>query len=349
MEIMKRNSLAWFLVILVCVSLSCNVPGRELLELQQINLVYVTPPSGTGSFSAEVDGEAYNGAHTLSCYVSPDTGNNVYTGSVSGDMNHLGYKTFGFNKNFHFSYTVPGAHALVCQLDNSIGNAYSGDFTVTAATQPPVASQVPVASKVPAASEVPAASQIPEASQVPAASQQPVVGQNPLPAIVNPGFEQAANFFDPWSELPSAFQYGGQSVNEATLSHSGSHSRKLFLRYGGSYILQRMPADPALPLNSQLTLSVFVKMPYAGARTNKCFSLELVIGGDAGQQKSARLDNYNALPSWTSLSVDITNPDFPITWIEIHAMTNKGDGSDRASDKPVYVDDFLLSVVPGQP
>ena len=57
----------------------------------------------------------------------------------------------------------------------------------------------------------------------------------------------------------------------------------------------------------------------------------------------------SALPDWTNLSVNISNPDFPITWIEIHAMTNQGVGTHRGFDKPVYVDDFSLSILPGQP
>jgi len=344
---MKHNPLLWCLVLLVCVSLSCNLPGQQLEEVQQINVLTVNPPSGTGAFSAEVLGNALNGSHTLNCYVSPDSGHLLYSSGVSGDTSNLGYKTFGFNRSFAFTYTVPGTHALVCLLDQHGLTGWSAEFTVTApATQPASASAVPLASQVPAASAVPAASQVPEASQVPAA---PLTGQSSLPSIANPGFEQAANFFDPWSELPAALQYGGQSVDETDLSHSGSHSRKLFLRYGGSYILQRIPVDPPLPLNSQLTLSVFVMMPYPGAKTNKCFSLELVVGDATGAQKAARLDNYDALPDWTNLSVDLTNTGFPISSIEVHAMSNKGDGSDRGFDKPVYVDDFSLSVVPGQP
>jgi hypothetical protein len=65
--------------------------------------------------------------------------------------------------------------------------------------------------------------------------------------------------------------------------------------------------------------------------------------------KNSRIDVYNAMPSRTSLSVDLVNAAFPVTWIEIHAMTNQGDGTYHGFDKPAYVDDFSLKVLPGQP
>jgi hypothetical protein len=210
--------------------------------------------------------------------------------------------------------------------------------------QPPAATEPPVV-------QPPAQ---PPVDQPAAATEAPVeqpeqaepAGQWQSVEIKNPGFEDG---FSPWSELPAALAYGGQSEDENVVSRSGSHSRKLFLRYGGSYILQRIPVNPPLPANSSTTLHVWLEMPYAGEKTNKCFSLELVVGNGAGQQKASSEDLYDASPNWTALSVTIENPGFPITWIEIHAMTNKGDGSYRSFDKPVYLDDFLLEVFSPQP
>jgi len=208
---------------------------------------------------------------------------------------------------------------------------------------PPVATQAPIGN-LPTAVPQAAAPKAPTAVAVTLAPTTPA-----LPVIQNPGFENGPAFFDAWSELPATFQYGGQSVDEATIHHSGKHSRKLFLRYGGSYIIQRIPVDPPLPLNSRLTLSTFVLMPFPGEKTNKDFSLELVIGNGTAQTKNSRIDVYAAMPNWTQLSVTIVNATFPITWVELHAMTNNGNGLYHGFDKPAYVDDFALSVVPGQP
>jgi hypothetical protein len=165
---------------------------------------------------------------------------------------------------------------------------------------------------------------------------------NHIPVIQNPGFESG---FDPWKELPAAIQYGGQSVDENVVTHSGGHSRKLFLRYGGSYIFQRVPADPALPLNSTITLTVLVKMPQDGSLSNKVFTLEMVVGDDAGHTQTVNLDWHYAILGWGALEVHLKNTDFPVTWIEVRAMTNKGDGLYKDFDKIVYVDDFYLDVI----
>ena len=209
---------------------------------------------------------------------------------------------------------------------------------------PPGATQAPIASLPTAVEPLAAAPPAPTAVAVTLAPTTP-----PLPVIQNPGFENGPAFFDAWTELPATFQYGGQSIDESTISHSGKHSRKMFLRYGGSYIIQRIPVDPPLPLNSRLTLSVFVMMPFPGDKTNKDFSLEMVIGNGTAQTKNSRIDVYDAMPNWTQLSVTIVNATFPITWVELHAMTNNGNGLYHGFDKPAYVDDFALNVVPGQP
>ena len=162
-----------------------------------------------------------------------------------------------------------------------------------------------------------------------------------LPTIQNPGFE---NGFSPWTELPAALTYGGQSVDENVVARSGSHSRKLFLRYGGSYVIQRVTADPPLPVNAVVTLKMFIKMPEAGSQSNKVFTLELVIGDSAGHTVTVKRDQADALADWTELTLSASSPDFEAAWIEIHAMTNKGDGNYKNFDKVVYVDDFSLEI-----
>jgi hypothetical protein len=88
-------------------------------------------------------------------------------------------------------------------------------------------------------------------------------------------------------------------------------------------------------------------MPYSGSQSNKCFTLELVVGDDTGQQKVTSLDQYNALPYWTQFTILFENSDFPLKWIEIRAMTNKGNGLYPDFDKSVYVDNFSLFIIPG--
>jgi hypothetical protein len=130
---MKNNRLLGFLGVLICISLACNA-SRQLVagnDAQIITNISVNPHSGTGSFSAEVRGRAENGTHTLSCYVSTDDPGNdpVYTDSLSGQDDT--YDAYPFIENFNFTYSVPGAHALVCKIDNSGENSWSDDFIVT--------------------------------------------------------------------------------------------------------------------------------------------------------------------------------------------------------------------------
>ena len=162
-----------------------------------------------------------------------------------------------------------------------------------------------------------------------------------LPVLKNPGFEDGFNF---WSELPGALQYGGQSVDEDVVAYTGGHSRKLFLRYGGSYIIQRMPLDPPLPVDSLLTLSVSVRMPYGGTPSNKIFQLELVAGDAGSRQMKTTAEFPGPYPDWTPLMITLTITDFPASWVEVHAMTNHGDGLYKNFDRPVYVDDFTLVI-----
>ena len=213
--------------------------------------------------------------------------------------------------------------------------------TLVGGEAPPAASQAPAAPALPASQE-PAAPQVPAASEVPAAPAAPVQTY-PDNLLKNPGFEEG---FNSWSELPDALQYGGQSVDEDVVAHTGEHSRKLFLRYGGSYIIQRVAVDPPLPVNTHIVLSTFVNMPSAGSKSNKCFTLEMIIGSSDNQQEAVSYDYYEATSGWQQDFVLTNNLDFPVTWIEIHAMTNKGDGLYKDFDKPVYVDDFTLEVTP---
>jgi hypothetical protein len=202
---------------------------------------------------------------------------------------------------------------------------------------PPPASEVPAA---PPASAEPAAP--PPASAVPVASQPGTL--YPANLLKNPGFE---NGFNDWSENPDAFTYGGQSVDEDVVAHSGEHSRKLFLRYGGSDILQRVTVNPPLPVGSSIILDIWFKMPEAGSKTNKCFNLKMNYGNDAGQQETATTSDFcEAFSGWDETALSNSSTDIQVTWIEVHAVTTKGDGTYKNFDKPVYVDDFTLTVLP---
>ena len=213
--------------------------------------------------------------------------------------------------------------------------------TLVGGEAPPAASQAPAAPALPASQE-PAAPQVPAASEVPAAPAAPVQTY-PDNLLKNPGFEEG---FNSWSELPDALQYGGQSVDEDVVAHTGEHSRKLFLRYGGSYIIQRVSVDPVLPVGSSVSLNLWYKMPYAGGPTNKCFNLQWVVGNDSGgQETETSADTCAPSPNWTQFGMINANTDIPISWIEVHALTNKGDGNYKNFDKPVYVDDFTLKVL----
>ena len=159
--------------------------------------------------------------------------------------------------------------------------------------------------------------------------------------IVNPGFEEG---FVGWSEDPAQFEYGGQSVEDSTEVHRGQQSRKLFLRRGGSHIIQNISLPTPLPTGIRITLRAWVKMPHAGSQSNKWFTLELVTISADGRKKSKAIDQFDALPDWSQLSVGPLATGFPVTRLEIHAMTSKGDGSYRGFDQPVWVDDFELDI-----
>ncbi|MEW5859994.1 MAG: hypothetical protein AB1861_21840 [Cyanobacteriota bacterium] len=167
----------------------------------------------------------------------------------------------------------------------------------------------------------------------------PTLTPRTLAALVNPGFESG---FVGWSEDPATFQYGGESVAESGEAYSGQQSRKLFLRWGGSHIIQRIETD--LPAGSHISLSAWVKMPSPGEQSNKWFTLELVAGGADGGSQSLFVDQMTALPDWSQLTVGPLTTNSQVVWVEVHAYTTKGDGSYQDFDKPVWVDDFQLSV-----
>lgn len=160
-----------------------------------------------------------------------------------------------------------------------------------------------------------------------------------IPELINPGFEDGILG---WAEDPVQFEWGGESVAETGVAHTGGQSRKLWLRWGGSNIGQRVLVE--LPAESQVSLTAWVMMPFPGEKTNKWFTLTLVTGAADGQQDMLFVDQMNALPNWTQLSVGPLITRFPVNWIEVRAQTNKGDGSNRGYNKPVWVDDFELSI-----
>ncbi len=129
---MKQPLLFWFLVFLICVSLSCNLftPG----QLAGVTSVTVDPQSGSGSFTASVKGEAHKGS-TLWCYIPVDDENGNRVGTVDAfrqeNMSSGDIDTFSFSYDFAFTYTVAGKHSLICTLGTSDQYAWSADFTVT--------------------------------------------------------------------------------------------------------------------------------------------------------------------------------------------------------------------------
>jgi len=161
--------------------------------------------------------------------------------------------------------------------------------------------------------------------------------------IVNPGFEED---FIGWREDPDQFQYGSQSIEDTTEVHGGQRSRKLFLCWGGSHIIQDISLATPLPAKTEVTLKAWVKMPHPGSQSNKWFTLELAAVSVDGRGDSKSVDQYSVLPDWSQLSVGPLVTKFPVMRLEIHAMTSKGDGSHKSHDRPVWVDDFELDIRP---
>ena len=166
----------------------------------------------------------------------------------------------------------------------------------------------------------------------------PTITDTPLPAgpvLVNPGFEAG---IDGWTDINS--NCGSKSDADSTEAHSGTQSRKLYLRYCGSYISQTV--HDSLPAGSSLTLKVWAKMPAAGDQANKVFTLSLVISSASGQTSKATIDVVNAMPDWTQLTVGPLVADFPVSSVEVIAETDKGGGDFNGYDRPVWIDDFEL-------
>jgi len=161
--------------------------------------------------------------------------------------------------------------------------------------------------------------------------------------ITNPGFEDG---FSGWVEhhtVINSENADSSSVDDTSVAKSGIHSRKLFLRKGGSYIQQTITFDRPLPVHSKLRLNVNVRMPHHGTDANKWLTLMLITRGEASDQvEYAQIEQQNPLSEWTQLSVETESLAYPIHEVEIHALTTKGGGAHDGFDKPVWVDDFSL-------
>ena len=121
--------LLYFFSMLVLISLSCNLPGHDVLpqagDVQEITSVSVTPHSGSGNFSAKVEGTTIKGLPAkLRCYVS-DANKDVYGPALVQQ-----YGTNSFEVSFTFPYTDPGTHSLVCLISDLPATAWSEDFVV---------------------------------------------------------------------------------------------------------------------------------------------------------------------------------------------------------------------------
>lgn len=315
---------------LVAAVLACDRPtigsGGDYPTIKA--LVVTPPPLGRGDFTVTITLSPYKRDSYIRCNaVDPsDESERVYESEIMKPSANEKIINFRF-----LTWEPPGNHNLICFVVDSASDTRDSEttpFTVTGeVTATPTLTATPTETLIP--TPPPAATQTPTATAV-----------QLQPQLVNPGFEQG---FTGWSEDPAVFQYGGQSVEGTDAAHSGQRSRKLFLRWGGSHILQRINVN--LGVGSQITLTAWVKMPSPGDRDNKWFVLELWAGSaDGHQEVLAGVSQMNALPNWSQLSLGPITTDFPITWLEIHARTNAGGGTYQDYDKPVWVDDFELSV-----
>jgi hypothetical protein len=173
-----KHCLLWFLILLVCISLSCNLPQSNAGNNQVlIDDVTIYPKSGSGEFDVVVSISKHDNLDTVECYVDGSRGRVVeHTEKIFADDGRTGII-------FSFSFTEPGEHYLVCEAQDS-GSSWPDDFTVVPDSNAPKTILL-----------------------TPSANQPPV--KVSLPVILNPGFEEGSNFFDPWYELPAALQYGG--------------------------------------------------------------------------------------------------------------------------------------------
>jgi hypothetical protein len=333
---MKKAPYLFFMSILVCISLACNLaeaapiveaplseglppadvqpPVEEQAPVNQPPAVEQPPageaPAGnTGStqitsVSAIPPTDRSGMVSAIVSFVVQGTGDgiNCSVDTITGPLHVFADSPDTMagltSETFRFYFADPGPHTLTCANNSSTSQQSAAFINYTPYTD--------------------------------------------TPKIINPGFE---NGFAPWYELPAALDYGGQSVDDNTFRYSGDHSRKLFLRHGGSYVIQKVPVNPALPAGTIITLSTYIRMPFAGSSSNKVFTLEMVVGDDSGQTQSIQLDQVESLPDWTPFEISLEKTNFEVTWIEVHVMTNKGDGTYYEFDKPVYVDDFYLNII----
>jgi nucleoside phosphorylase len=161
--------------------------------------------------------------------------------------------------------------------------------------------------------------------------------------IVNPGFEDGFGGWEEDSSVINSEQAASRSVDDTTAAHSGTHSRKLFLREGGSYIKQIVKLKNPLSAHCQIRLGVYVRMPFRGGSANKWFTLMLITyGGSSDQVDYAQTEQFDTSVEWTKVTAQTEQLNYPIHKLEIHAFTTKGGGAHKGFDKPVWVDDFNL-------
>ncbi len=161
--------------------------------------------------------------------------------------------------------------------------------------------------------------------------------------IVNPGFKDGFVGWEEDSSVINSEQEASRSVDDPTEAHSGTHSRKLFLREGGSYIKQIVKLKNPLPTQCQIRLGVYVKMPFRGDPANKWFTLILITyGGSSDQLEYWSKEQRDTLVEWTEVTIQTEQLDYPIHKLEIRVFTTKGDGVHKGFDKSVWVDDFTI-------
>jgi nucleoside phosphorylase len=161
--------------------------------------------------------------------------------------------------------------------------------------------------------------------------------------IVNPGFEDGFLGWEEDSSVINSEQVASRSVDDSIEAHSGTHSRKLFLREGGSYIKQIVKLKNPLSAQCQVRLGVYVKMPFRGDAANKWFTLMLIThGGSSSQIDYWQKEQRDTLVEWTKVTTQTERLNYPIHKLEIHAFTTKGSGVHKGFDKLVWVDDFTI-------
>lgn len=331
-----KTHLLFLIVALVVAGLSCSIPSRILPPEPEEGYPIITSqtvtPSGGSKYSAMLTISPSIISFDLLCFLHYyDQQEEAHSQLVYNRM-QMEPSTTDVVVNFEFSLPLisdapPRNTSLSCILSDRDTDE---DLYIM---ETPFSIPEPAGQVTETHTETPVPILPSPATQTPTSG--PVQVQ-----LVNPGFEQG---FIGWNEDPATFEYGGQSVEGTDANHSGQRSRKLFLRWGGSHILQRVVTN--LITGSQITLTTWIMMPFPGDRDNKWFVLELWAGSSDGHQEIlGAIDQINALPNWSQLSIGPITSDFPIAWLEVHARTTAGGGTYHDYDKPVWVDDFKLSV-----